>query len=84
MGKISDIRAYADLHPITGLGPSAFFGRTANRTGPRKLQNPRTADRNRKKPQKKRKKPVVTGPGMNTVKHVLDRQNSDMGCNNKL
>jgi hypothetical protein len=27
---------------------------------------------------------VVTSLGMNTIKHVLDRQNSDMGCENEL
>ena len=37
----------------SGLGPIAFFGRTANRTGPRKLQNARTMDQNCKKTAKK-------------------------------
>ena len=59
------------------IGPIAFFGRTANWTGPRKLQNARTVDQNRKKL-------VVTGLGMNTIKHVLYRQKYDISCKNKL
>ena len=36
--------------PVSVLLP--LFGRTANRSGPRKLQNARTVDWNHKKPQK--------------------------------
>jgi hypothetical protein len=33
---------------------------------------------------KNRSKLVVTSLGMNTIKHVLDQQKSDMGCENEL
>jgi hypothetical protein len=57
--------------PRTGPVPESF-----------RIQEPQTGTA--KKTAKKCKKPVITAPGMNTVKCVLDRQKSDMGCNNKL
>ena len=36
----------------SGPGPEPFWALTADRTGPRKLQKSRTADQDRKKPQK--------------------------------
>ena len=77
IGNIIDMFHQYCFKVRSGLSSIAFIGRTMNRTGSRRLQNARNADRDHKKP-------VVTSLEMNIIKHVLDWQKSDMCCENKL
>ena len=63
----------------SGPGPEPFWARTADQTGPRKLQKSRTAGQDRKKP-------VQTGRNrfcnkyINTLKWGIYRQNPGLAC----
>ena len=52
IGNIIDMFHQYCFKVRSGLSSIAFIGRTVNRTGSRRLQNARNADRDHKKPQK--------------------------------
>ena len=77
-GKMVNTGSALKSGPVSVLLPFLEGPRTGPVPEGFRMQEPRT------KTAKNRKKPVVTSLGMNIIQRVLNRQNADMCCENKL